>query len=105
MSNAEIMWTIIGGALTMTLIRIGPVLFLANRNFPIILRDWLAFIPAGILSAIVITEAFQYHELTRGGISVAFLSIVGTFIIGLITRSFLTCVIASVVLFMLFQHL
>jgi len=105
MTNAEIMWTIIGGGLTTAVIRAAPVLFLANRNFPVILRDWLAFIPAGILSAIVITEAFEYHEVTRAGFSVAFLAIICTFIIGIISRSFLTCVIASVVLFMLFQHI
>jgi len=105
MTDAEIMWTILGGVLTTAAIRACPVLFLANRTFPVILRDWLAFIPTGILSAIVITEAFQYPEMTHLGISAAFLSVIATAIIGLVVRNFLVCVVASVILFMVFQNL
>lgn len=105
MSDMQILWTIALGAVVTAIIRAGPVLFLAERNFPVILRDWLAFIPAGILSSIIITEAIHYPDKTSFGVSVSGLAVLTTFIAGFISHSLLVCVMVSIAAFLLFQRL
>lgn len=92
-------------AIVTAVIRAGPVLFLAQRNFPVILRNWLAFVPTAILSAIIAAEVIANKETTSFGLSVAFLATVVSFIAGALSRSLLVTVLASIFAYLLFQSL
>lgn len=105
MLNYHMIFAIAAAALVTAAIRAGPVLFLARRNFPVILRNWLAFVPTAILSAIIAAEVVANKETTSFGISVAVLATLATFAVSLLSRSLLATVMASILAYLLFQHM
>lgn len=86
-------------------IKIVPVMALAHRPFPRLIRYWLNFIPAAVLSAIIAAEIIDKPQMTSFGISVALLSTIAAFIIGTLTRSLFITVVVSILAYLLFQNL
>jgi len=105
MHNTQMILAIAAAALVTAMIRVGPVLFLAKRNFPVILRNWLSFVPVAVLSAIIAAEVIANPQTTSFGVSVALLATVASLAAGLLTRSLLLTVVASILSYLLFQSL
>jgi len=105
MPEYRMLLAIAASAFVTAVIRAVPVLFLARRKFPVILRNWLSFVPAAILSAIIATEVVTDKETTSFGFSVAFLATLASFAAGLLSRSLLVAVVASILAYLLFQNL
>lgn len=98
-------WGIAVATLVTGIIRIVPIMTLAHRPFPLILRYWLNFVPAAVLSAIIAVEILNKPQTTSLGVSVALLSTIATFIAGMITRSLFITVIVSILAYLLLQNL
>lgn len=92
-------------AMVTAIIRIVPILFLARRRFPLLVRYWLNYVPAAVLSAIIAAEIAQRPQLTSFGVSVAFIAAIVSLAFGMITRSLLATVIVSILAYLLFQNL
>lgn len=101
----HVMAAIVAAAVVTALIRAVPVIFLAHRSFPVILRNWLSFIPTAILTAIIAAEVLGKNDFTSSGISVALLATVVSLIAGLVSRSLFVSVIASILAYLLFQNI
>lgn len=86
------------------LIKILPVMALAHRPFPRLFHYWLNFVPAAVLSAIIVTEILEKPETTSFGISVALLSTIVSLIAGMVTRSLFVTVVVSIFAYLLFQN-
>ncbi|RCL00582.1 MAG: Azaleucine resistance protein AzlD [Candidatus Tokpelaia sp. JSC189] len=105
MTDHHMLLAIAAAAIVTAIIRAGPILFLAQRNFPVILRNLLAFVPTAVLSAIIAAEVISNKETTSFGLSVAFLATVVSFIAGALSRNLLMTVLASIFAYLLFQSL
>lgn len=98
-------WAIAVAAVVTGVIRIVPIMTLAHRPFPRIFRYWLDFVPAAVLSAIIVAEILNKPQTTSFGVSIAFLSTIATFIAGMLTRSLFVTVVASIFAYLLLQNL
>lgn len=87
------------------LIKIVPVMTLAHRPFPKLFRYWLNFVPAAVLSAIIVAEILEKPQTTSFGISVALLSTIVSLVAGMATRSLFVTVIVSILGYLLFQNI
>ncbi|RCL01150.1 MAG: Azaleucine resistance protein [Candidatus Tokpelaia sp. JSC085] len=105
MTNSHILLAIAIAALVTAIIRAVPIFFLAQCNFPVILSNWLSFVPVSILSAIITAEIISNKETTSFGCSVAFLATLVSFTAGLLSRSLLFTVVASIFAYLFFQNL
>ncbi|RCL03489.1 MAG: Azaleucine resistance protein AzlD [Candidatus Tokpelaia sp. JSC161] len=105
MPDFHTIFAIMIAALVTAAIRAGPVFFLARRHFPMILRNWLSFVPVAILSSIITAEVLSNKETTSSGLSVAFLATLTSFVVGLLTRSLFLTVVASIFSYLIFQNM
>jgi len=96
---------IMAASLVVILIRIVPVLFLANRTFPVILRNWLSFVPTAILSALVAGQVIGDKSVTSFGVSVALPATLVATLAGLLSRSLLVTVLTAILAYLMFQNL
>lgn len=103
--TANILAAIAASALVTFIIRVFPIMVLAHRPFPVIIRNWLSFVPTAILTAIITVEVMGKQEVTSFGVSVALLATLASFIAGFATRSLFVAVIASILGFLLFQNI
>ena len=101
MTNLQL--AIVLAALVTFALRTLPVLLLSRMNLPVIFRDWLGFVPAAILAAIVAAELIYKPEWTPSGISLSLLAGLVVAIAGALTRSLFFMVIAGVAAFMALQ--
>ncbi|MDR5653170.1 AzlD domain-containing protein [Ruixingdingia sedimenti] len=90
-------------ALVTFALRAGPVLLLSRRELPGPVRDWLGFIPAAIMAAIIAAELTAKPEFTPGGISLSLLAAVAAALAGVVTRSLFVTVLAGILAFLAAQ--
>ncbi|MHC5307302.1 AzlD domain-containing protein [Bartonella sp. LJL80] len=98
-------WGIVVAAIVTAFIRIVPILFLAHRPFPKLLKHWLHFVPAAVLSAIIAAEILAKPQTTSFGLSVALCAAFISFFAGMLTRSLFVSVIASILAYLVFQNI
>jgi len=103
--SENLVWGIVAAAVVTGLIRLIPVLYLSGRNFPVLARDFLSFVPVAVLSAIVTAEIMGNEQKTFYDLPLALCAASAALIIGLITRSLFATVIASILAFLLLQNL
>jgi branched-subunit amino acid transport protein len=72
---------------------------------PQIVRDWLGFVPASIMAAIVAAELIHKPELTESGISISLVAAVAATLAGAVSRSLFLTVIVGVVAFLIARTL
>ena len=100
MVSKECLAVILGMGLVTFLPRWLPLVYLTRRSLPAWLVEWLEFIPAAILSAIllpalVIDDASRSVDLSRP----EFLVAIPTFLFAILTKSLGGTVIVGMVLF------
>jgi len=96
---------IFAAAFVTALIRLGPILFLSGRHFPVLLRDFLSFVPVAVLTAIVSAEMIDHQQTTFGGLPLALSAALIAILVGLVSRSLFATVITSILAFLLLQNL
>lgn len=92
-------------ALVTFIIRVFPIMVFAHKAFPIIMRNWLSFVPTAILSAIIALEIMSKNNVTSFGVSTALLATIASFAAGFVTRSLFVAVIVSILGFLFFQNI
>lgn len=85
-------------------IRIFPILCLAHRPFPPLLKYWLMFIPTAILTSIIASEVLHDRKECLFGLSVSVLAAFTSFIIAALWRNLFVAVVASIGSYLLFQY-
>ncbi|WP_318373614.1 AzlD domain-containing protein [Enterobacter sp.] len=85
--------------------RVLPLLLLSRMRLSFTLQQWLAFIPSGIMTAIVVTELLQKPAMTASGLSVSLLAAIVATLVGALTRSLFATVISGMVAFSVLQLL
>lgn len=95
----NILLAILASAAVTALMRVIPVLLLSRFRMPPALQQWLSFIPAAIMAAIITAELLGKPALTSSGISVSLLAAAVATLVGIISRSLFATVIAGMVAF------
>lgn len=95
----NILLAIFAAAVVTALMRVVPVLLLSRFRMPPALQQWLSFIPAAIMAAIIAAELLSKPALTTGGISISLLAAVAATLVGILSRSLFATVIAGMVAF------
>lgn len=95
----NILLAIIASAAVTALMRTVPVLLLSRFRMPPALQQWLSFIPAAIMSAIIAAELIGKPALTSGGLSISLLAAAAATLVGIFSRSLFATVIAGMVAF------
>lgn len=101
----HILLAIVASALVTALLRVVPVLLLSRFRMPPVLQQWLSFIPAAIMSAIIAAELIGKPALTNSGLSISLLAAVVATLIGALSRSLFATVIAGMAAFMGLSYL
>ena len=95
----NILLAILASAAVTALMRVVPVLLLSRFRMPPALQQWLSFIPAAIMAAIITAELLGKPALTSSGISVSLLAAAAATLVGIISRSLFATVSAGMVAF------
>lgn len=94
----------LSAAVTVAL-RAGPILLLSRFTMPTILQDWLSFVPAAIMAAIIAAELIHKPAMTPSGLSISLLAAFLATLAGAATRSLFVTVVAGVLTFLGLQML
>lgn len=84
-------------ALVTALMRTVPILLLSRFRLSPVVQQWLGFIPAAIMAAIIAAELIEKPALASSGISVSLLAAAIATITGILTRGLFATVIAGMV--------
>lgn len=95
----NIILAIVVSALVTALMRTVPILLLSRFRLAPALHQWLSFIPAAIMAAIITAELIGKPALTDSGISISLLAAFAAMIAGVVTRSLFATVIVGMVAF------
>lgn len=101
----NILLAIFISALVTALMRTVPILLLSRFRLAPSLQQWLSFIPAAIMAAIVCAELIGKPALTRSGISVSLLAAGAAIAVGIVTRSLFATIIVGMVAFSALSYL
>ncbi|HHO75629.1 MAG TPA: AzlD domain-containing protein [Deltaproteobacteria bacterium] len=105
MSSGEYLVCIIGMGLVTYIPRWLPLFYLTDKRLPLWLVEWLTFIPACILSALIFPSIIINPDTgTVDFMHPAFLAAIPTFLFALKTRSLGGTVIVGMSLYWLLQH-
>ncbi|WP_044175824.1 AzlD domain-containing protein [Phytobacter massiliensis] len=93
----NILLTIAISAFVTALMRVVPILLLSRFRLAPVIQQWLSFIPAAIMAAIVASELMQKPALTSNGISLSLLAAAFAALVGMVTRGLFATVLAGMV--------
>ncbi|MEZ2585582.1 AzlD domain-containing protein [Kluyvera intermedia] len=95
----NILLAIIASALVTALMRVVPVLLLSRFRMPPSVQQWLSFIPAAIMAAIITAELLGKPAMTTSGVSISLLAAAIATLVGILSRSLFATVLAGMVAF------
>jgi branched-subunit amino acid transport protein len=95
----NILLAIFISALIIALMRTVPILLLSRFRLAPVVQQWLSFIPAAIMAAIVTAELLGKPTLTPSGVSISLLAAAIAAFAGIVSRSLFATVIAGMVAF------
>lgn len=87
------------------ILRAFPVLLLSRFAMPQVVRDWLGFVPAAIMAAIVAAELIHKPEFSQSGVSISLVAAFAATLAGVVSRSLFVTVIVGVVAFLIARTL
>ncbi|WPH23073.1 AzlD domain-containing protein [Variovorax paradoxus] len=96
--------TIALSALLTILLRSLPIMLLSRLRMNSTAQEWLGFIPAAIMAAIITAELIHKPVLTPSGISVSVVAAGVAAVSGIVSRSLFVTVMAGVVAFLVLQR-
>lgn len=77
--------------------RVFPILLLSRFRLSSLAQQWLSFIPAAIMAAIVTAELVEKPALTSSGLSLSLLAALIAAVTGILTRGLFATVLAGMV--------
>ncbi|KAB2676070.1 AzlD domain-containing protein [Brucella tritici] len=92
-------------ALVTVAVRAMPIVLLSQVRLPSLIYNWLGFIPAAIMAAIIASELMVKPSLTTSGWSVSALAAGAAFSVGIVSRSLFFTVLAGILAFIALQAL
>lgn len=92
-------------ALVTVALRAVPILLLARFAMPRNVQEWLSFVPAAIMAAIIAAELIHKPAMTSSGLSLSLLAAFAATLAGIASRSLFVTVIAGVLAFLGLQAL
>ncbi|WP_300004127.1 AzlD domain-containing protein [uncultured Cedecea sp.] len=95
----NILLAILLSALVTGLMRTVPVLLLSRFRLAPGLQQWLSFIPAAMMAAIVCAELLGKPALTSDGFSISLLAAIAAILAGIVTRSLFATIIVGMAAF------
>lgn len=95
----NILLAIFASALVTALMRVLPILLLSRFRLAPVVQQWLSFIPAAIMAAIITAELMGKPALTPSGISLSLLAAIVAAVAGVVTRSLFATVIVGMMAF------
>ena len=95
----NILLAIAASALVTALMRTVPILLLSRFRLAPVVQQWLSFIPAAIMAAIITAELMGKPALTASGISLSLVAAVISAAAGVVTRSLFATVIVGMMAF------
>jgi branched-subunit amino acid transport protein len=95
----NILLAIAASALVTALMRTVPILLLSRFRLAPVVQQWLSFIPAAIMAAIITAELMGKPALTASGISLSLAAAVISAVAGVVTRSLFATVIVGMMAF------
>jgi len=93
----NVLLTIVVAALVTAVMRVGPILLLSRFRLAPLAQQWLSFIPAAIMAAIVTAELVEKPALTASGLSLSLLAALIAAVVGILTRGLFATVLAGMV--------
>lgn len=96
---------VILSALVTVCVRALPIVLLSQVRLPPLIYNWLGFIPAAIMAAIIVAELTARPAFTEGGWSVSVLAATATLAIGVLSRSLFWTVLCGIGAFIALQAL
>lgn len=102
---SDIVLTIFLCAILTALMRTLPVILLSRFRLAISVRQWLSFIPAAIMSALIAAELLTRPTLTAGGISLSLVAALIAALAGVLSRTLFITVISGMVSYSLLRYL
>jgi branched-subunit amino acid transport protein len=103
--NGSLLFAIAMAALVTALMRTVPLFLLARFHLPNKLQDWLSFIPAAIMAAIITAEIIAKPVWSPSGVSLSLIATGIALLTGLISRSLFLTVLAGMGAIMVLTHL
>ena len=91
-------------SLVTLLLRVLPILLMSRIRLGLTARNWLSFIPASIMAAMVAAELVLKPEWTSSGLSISAMAAAVATVCGLVSRSLFVTVLAGVAAFMGLQY-
>ncbi len=99
-------WTSIAACAALTVaVRAMPIMLLSSVEMPAFVQRWLSFVPAAIMSALVVSELIARPAWSPAGYSVSILAAFISLGTGLLTRGLFAIVLAGVAAFLILQAL
>jgi len=95
----NILLAIFASALVTALMRTLPILLLSRFRLAPVVQQWLSFIPAAIMAAIITAEISGKPALTPSGLSLSLLAAIVAAAAGVVTRSLFATVIVGMMAF------
>ena len=93
----NLLLTIMVAALITAAMRVAPILLLSRFRLAPLAQQWLSFIPAAIMAAIVTAELIEKPALSASGLSLSLLAALVAAVTGIITRGLFATVLAGMV--------
>ena len=103
--NSHLGPTILLCAAITIVVRVAPVMFLSRFELPRAIKDWLSFVPAAIMAALIATELLLEPGTSSVGPSIPWISALIATVAGVVTRSLFCTVIAGVLAYLTLQLL
>lgn len=101
----NIILAILISALVTALMRTVPILLLSRFRLAPSLQQWLSFIPAAMMAAIVVAELLGKPALTSSGVSISLIAALAAIGVGILTRSLFAIIIIGMVAFSVLSYL
>ena len=95
----NILLAIAASALVTALMRTVPILLLSRFRLAPVVQQWLSFIPAAIMAAIITAELMGKPALTASGVSLSLVAAIVAAVAGVVTRSLFATVIVGMMAF------
>ncbi|MCG8532029.1 MAG: AzlD domain-containing protein [Desulfovibrionales bacterium] len=101
-----IFYTLIGMMLVTYLPRVLPIAFLANKQLPQAVTDWLGFVPAAILAALLAPSLFIHDDVFDLSFDNQYLwSAIPVFLVAIKTKSFFGTIVTGMAVIALWRFL
>lgn len=101
--NGSFMVALMLSVLATVALRSLPILLLSRVRVRVALHEWLSFVPAAIMTALVVVELLVKPDFAPDGWSLSACAALGSLLIGAATRSLFLTVLSGIAVFMVLQ--